>query len=242
MIPSFSLSDNGDSALDIRFDAEPSEELSRWIIATEQAINALELSGVQDLIPAYQCLTICYDPLHCDRDALKKSVEILLRDLLVQQPALERKPRLVRIPVCYEAEFAQDMPAVAERTGLSAQQIIAKHSSVHYLVHMLGFSPGFLYLGGLDPALHCPRKETPAVRVPAGAVGIGGKQTGIYPQASPGGWQIIGRTPVKLFAPHGDHPFVAEPLDRIEFYPIDRAQFEKFEQHMLEVRPLEQTA
>lgn len=241
MIPSFSLSANGDNALDIRFDADPCEGLSRWIIVFEQAINAQEWDGVQDLIPAYQCLTICFDPLLCDRNVLNRNVEALARALLTQKPALERKPHLIRIPVCYDAEFAQDMPAVAEQTGLSTQQIIAKHASVQYLVHMLGFSPGFLYLGGLDPALHCPRKETPAVRVPAGAVGIGGEQTGIYPQATPGGWQIIGRTPVELFAPQSDRPFVAEPLDRIEFYPIDRAQFESFEQDMLEISPLEQS-
>ncbi|SHG19075.1 sensor histidine kinase inhibitor, KipI family [Microbulbifer donghaiensis] len=242
MIPAFSVIANGDSALDIRFDAEPSEELSRWIIAIEQAINALDRAGIQDLIPAYQCLTLCFDPLLCDPDGLKNDVEALTRKLLARQPELKRNPRLIRLPVCYEGEFAQDMSAVSEHTGLSAQQITAKHCAPHYLVHMLGFSPGFLYLGGLDPSLHCPRKETPALRVPAGAVGIGGKQTGVYPQESPGGWQIIGRTPVELFRPHGNPAFVAEPLDRIEFYPIDRAQFEQFRQEMLEVIPLEQAS
>lgn len=238
-MPPFAVTANGDGALDIRFDAVPSEELSRWIIALEQEINAQNWSGVQDLIPAYQCLTLCFDPLLGDRDALKKSIEALTQNLLTQQPKLERKPRLIRIPVCYDGEFSQDMTAVSEHTGLSAEQIIAKHCAPHYLVHMLGFTPGFLYLGGLDPALHCPRKETPALRVPAGAVGIGGNQTGIYPQATPGGWQIIGRTPLELFQPQSDHPFIAEPLDQIEFYPIGKTQFENFKQDMQEVLPLE---
>lgn len=241
MKPSFTIAANGDSAFDIRFDATPSEDLSRRIIALEQAIEARDWNCIQDLIPAYQCLTICFDPLGCDRAELISDVEALAQKLLTGPPKLAKPSRLIRIPVCYEAEFAPDMPRVSDYTGLSAEEIISRHCAPHYLVHMLGFSPGFLYLGGLDPALHCPRKETPAVSVPAGAVGIGGSQTGIYPQATPGGWQIIGRTPLQLFRPQCQLPFVAEPLDRVEFYPIDRKQFEQSEPNTLEVIPLEPT-
>ncbi|WP_323847342.1 5-oxoprolinase subunit PxpB [Microbulbifer magnicolonia] len=235
----FTIASNGDSALDIRFDAPPGEELSQYIIALQQEITAQKWDGVQDLIPAYQCLTVCFDPMQCDGTNLTVRVEALAGALLSRPPALERSPRLIRLPVCYEAEFGPDMAAVSAHTGLSAEQIITSHCAPHYLVHMLGFTPGFLYLGGLPPELHCPRKDNPELRVAAGSVGIGGSQTGIYPQATPGGWQIIGRTPVNLFRPQGAQPFIAEPLDRIAFYPIDRQQFEGFEQGALEVTPLE---
>lgn len=239
MKPSFAVIGNGDSALDIRFDAEPGEELSRRIIVLEQAIKAQQWEGVQDLIPAYQCLTVCYDPLACDSGLLSARIEQLTGQVLEYPPELARQPRLIRLPVCYDAEFASDMQAVSEHTGLSAEQVVARHCARRYLVHMLGFTPGFLYLGGLDPQLHCPRKATPELRVPAGAVGIGGGQTGVYPQATPGGWQIIGRTPVELFRPQGERPFIAEPLDRIEFFAIDREEFDRFNQDALEITLLE---
>lgn len=236
---SFAIIPNGDCALDIRFDAPPSEALSRRIIALEQAIETQEWDGVRDLIPAYQCLTVCYDPLACNSEQLTTRIEKLTGQLLRRPPELARQPHLIRLPVCYDAEFAPDMPAVSEHTGLSTEQIIVKHCAPHYLVHMLGFTPGFLYLGGLDAQLHCPRKATPELRVPAGAVGIGGSQTGVYPQATPGGWQIIGRTPVNLFRPQSDQPFIAEPLDRIEFFAIDRDEFDHFDQGAMEVTMLE---
>ncbi|MFC6634535.1 5-oxoprolinase subunit PxpB [Microbulbifer taiwanensis] len=239
MKSSFAIVANGDSALDIRFDASPSLELSERIIALAQAVEAQRWEGVGDLIPAYQCLTVCYNPLNCNNSDLTNRLESLTRQQLRQPPKLDRKPRLIRVPVCYDAEFAPDMREVSEHTGLSAEQIIARHCAPDYLVHMLGFTPGFLYLGGLDPQLHCPRKATPELRVPAGAVGIGGSQTGIYPQVTPGGWQIIGRTPVQLFRPQSETPFIAEPLDKIEFFPVDRDAFECFQQDSLEITPLE---
>jgi inhibitor of KinA len=235
---SFSVIGNGDSAFDIRFDAPPSEALSQQIIALEQAVNAQHWKGIHDLIPAYQCLTICFDPLLVNSEGLCTQIEALTQQVL-SQPLRNRlgsrKSHLIRIPVCYEPEFASDMQTVCAQSGLTREQIIARHTAPRYLVHMLGFTPGFLYLGGLDPALHCPRKTTPALRVPAGAVGIGGSQTGIYPQATPGGWQIIGRTPVSLFRPQSSQPFIAEPLDKVSFFAIDRTQFANFEQNTLEV-------
>ncbi|AMX01615.1 5-oxoprolinase subunit PxpB [Microbulbifer thermotolerans] len=242
MKAAFSIVTNGDSALDIRFDAEPSEALSRHITALAQAIEAQQWQGVRELIPAYQCLTVCYDPLLCDSPQLSARLETLANRHPEASASKSDQSRLIRIPVCYAPEFAPDMQAVSAHTGLSAEQIIARHTAPRYLVHMLGFTPGFLYLGGLDPLLHCPRKATPELRVPAGSVGIGGSQTGIYPQATPGGWQIIGRTPVALFRPGHNRPFVAEPLDRIEFYPIDSEAFERFDPDTFSTRPQEPAA
>ncbi|WP_226666476.1 5-oxoprolinase subunit PxpB [Microbulbifer aggregans] len=237
MSRAYSLLQNGDAALDIRFKDAPSEQLSECIIALACAIEAAKLPGVRELVPAYQCLTVCYDPLHLPaRDfetapgietepALTSRLRTLIEDSLAQ-PARPADPRrVIRIPVCYQGEYAPDMHTLSEHTGLTASEIIERHSTPHYLVHMLGFTPGFLYLGGLDTSLHCPRKHRPALQVPAGSVGIGGSQTGIYPQATPGGWQIIGRTPLQLFLPRETQPFIAQPLDRVQFVPISPEAF-----------------
>jgi inhibitor of KinA len=135
--------------------------------------------------------------------------------------------RIIDIPVCYEAPFAPDLPAFALGAGLSIEEVIQVHSAGTYFVHMLGFSPGFMYLGGLPPKLHCPRKATPATRVPAGSVAIGGEQTGIYPQSTPGGWHIIGRTPLMLFNATRQPPNLVNALDSVRFMPITAEQFEQ---------------
>jgi inhibitor of KinA len=131
----------------------------------------------------------------------------------------------VELPVCYGGEFGPDLEEVAARCGLSAAEVMARHSTAEYRVYMLGFSPGFPYLGGLDPAIAAPRRETPRLRVPAGSVGIAGMQTGIYPQESPGGWQIIGRTPGRLFRPDRAEPCLLGPGDRLRFVPVGPEAF-----------------
>ncbi|MFA0810526.1 5-oxoprolinase subunit PxpB [Microbulbifer epialgicus] len=226
--PSFEIVTNGDSALDIRFFSEPSEQLSRYIIGLRQYILKQSLTNIIDLIPAYQCLTISFDSLQPGSESLSYKLNKLTHDFLENPVEIDRRPRLIRIPVCYEEEFAPDMQLLSEYTKLSRKEIISLHTSNSYLVHMLGFTPGFLYLGGLDIKLHCPRKKSPRLRVPAGAVGIGGNQTGIYPQATPGGWQIIGQTPFKLFQPSSSSPFIADPLDVIKFYAIEKRDFADF--------------
>jgi len=230
----FALHGNGDAAVDIRFAASPGEPLSECIIALADAIvSAPDLPGVTEVVPAYQCLTVCFAPLQLpqadsgepDITRFEQSLRRLTEAILAKDRPVCGTRQLIRIPVCYDGAFAPDMQTLCEKSGLTAGEVIARHSAPHYLVHMLGFTPGFLYLGGLDPQLHCPRKARPELRVPAGSVGIGGAQTGIYPQATPGGWQIIGRTPLALFRPQQSSPFIARPLDRIEFVPINAAQF-----------------
>ncbi|BBM00737.1 5-oxoprolinase subunit PxpB [Microbulbifer sp. GL-2] len=228
--PDFNITANGDCALDIRFSAEPSEELSRYIIGLRQYIQEQGPDDLIDLIPAYQCLTISFDPLTHESESLSQELRALTQKYLKIPAKLDRDSRIIRIPVCYEEAFAPDMHMLSEHTGLTPKQVARLHTDTAYLVHMLGFSPGFLYLGGLDPRLHCPRKEKPRLRVPAGAVGIGGNQTGIYPQATAGGWQIIGQTPLRLFQPSSDSPFIAEPLDIVKFYSIGKSEFETIAQ------------
>ncbi|WP_444943471.1 5-oxoprolinase subunit PxpB [Microbulbifer sp. ZKSA006] len=221
---------NGDCAVDIRFPGQPSKALSRTIIDLRAALLDEDQAGIIDIIPAYQCLTVIFSPALWEHKALCQLLSKTIGDFLRNPPPPPDKPRIVRIPVCYEEGFSPDLEILARHSKLSPQEIIRRHSARRYLVHMLGFTPGFLYLGGLDPKLYCPRKETPRTRIPAGAVGIGGEQTGIYPQATPGGWQIIGQTPLNLFQPAKPCPFIAAPLDEIEFYPIDTRQFQQLSQ------------
>lgn len=134
--------------------------------------------------------------------------------------------RFVEIPVCYDGEFGPDLADVARHTGLSVEEVIARHSAVEYRVHCLGFAPGFPYLGGLPPELATPRRATPRQGVPAGSVAIGGAQTGIYPQSSPGGWNVIGRTPLRLFDADREPPALLKAGDRVRFRPITRGEFE----------------
>lgn len=233
----FNIIANGDCALDIRFLAKPCELLSRHIIGLRQFILKQGHLNFIDLIPAYQCLTITFDPLLNLDESLSQELETLTKEFIKTPLLPEREPCTIRIPVCYENSFAPDILSVSEYTGLSPKKIIELHSTTSYLVHMLGFSPGFLYLGGLDPKLHCPRKETPRLHIPAGAVGIGGSQTGVYPQATPGGWQIIGQSPIEIFQPYSSSPFIAEPLDTIKFYSISESEFNDMEMRKGCTRP-----
>lgn len=234
----FELQLNGDCALDIRFADAPSPALSEAIIALAQAIESASIPGVMELVPAYQCLTVCFNPLQLAAsnsssmegiEQLQVTLTMLVREQLLPPVTVTGTRHRIKIPVCYETEFAPDMSAVSAHSGLSVRQIIDRHTASEYLVHMLGFTPGFLYLGGLDKQLHCPRKQRPALRVTAGSVGIGGTQTGIYPQATPGGWQVIGRTPLALFRPQQHPAFIARPLDRIQFVAIGAQEFSELD-------------
>ncbi|MDR3673569.1 MAG: 5-oxoprolinase subunit PxpB [Holophaga sp.] len=190
-------------------------------------IRASALPGIADLIPAYANLAVHYDPVAW---ATQGSPYQALRDELVRLwrsagAAAPAAPRQVEIPVCYGLEYGPDLEAVADHCKLPAEAIVARHAGAEYRVYMLGFAPGFPYLGGLDPAIAAPRRETPRLKVPAGSVGIAGMQTGIYPLESPGGWQIIGRTPRRLFQPDREEPCLLRPGDRLRFVPVDREAY-----------------
>ncbi len=178
--------------------------------------------GVEAVVPAYRSLSIIYDPLATTPARLAEILHALEADSRAAEIA---KAKVIPIPVCYGGEFGPDIGVVMEHTGLREDEIVAVHAFVDYPIYMIGFTPGFCYLGGLDRRLQTPRRKTPRTNLPAGSVGIAESQTGMYPIDSPGGWQIIGRTPLRLFAPARENPFLYEAGDRIRFVPIAEAEF-----------------
>ncbi|WP_158967252.1 5-oxoprolinase subunit PxpB [Paraglaciecola sp. L3A3] len=225
-----SLLANGDSGLSLLFDEPISQRLSRKIISLANICQIQFSDKLEQIIPAYQSLTLHYYPAKISFTDLSNELNSLLQHPL---PEVNYQAKQVIIPVCYEQPFSLNLDKVAEHNNLSVQHVIQLHSETEYFVHMLGFSPGFLYLGGLPPQLTCARKSSPDLSVPAGSVGIGGSQTGIYPQNSPGGWQIIGRTPIPLFNIRQPQPCVAQPLDTVKFKPICAAEFEQISNQYL---------
>ena len=186
------------------------------------------------MIPAFASLLINYDPRVVSYAGLRARMEKLLK-LEISGEASESK--IFEIPVCYGGEYGPDLQNIADHAGLSPEEVIKIHSSEDYLIYMLGFLPGFSYLGGLDERIHTPRLANPRIRIPAGSVGIGGSQTGIYPLDSPGGWQLLGMTPVKTYDPEREVPILFEagperevPIlfeagDYIRFVPVTEEEY-----------------
>ena len=221
----------GDDAVLIRFGDGIDAAVNARVHAAAARIAAIENTpGIRDLVPGYASLGVIYDwALWADdRHALAyERITDFLRGVIEQETfALDRKPRTIEIPVCYGGDDGPDLADVAQRAGLSESDAIARHARGDYAVAMLGFAPGFPYLLGLDPALHTPRRATPRTRVPAGSVAIGGAQTAVYPHALPGGWNLIGRTPLALFDLARTPANLVAPGDRVRFRAIDRAEFD----------------
>ena len=190
------------------------------VAALDHAVCRARIAGVTETVPAFASLLVRYDPLRTDFDAVSEALRRLAGNIAAGNT---QTGRTVDVPVCYGGAYGEDLPVVARHAGLSEEEVIRLHSGRTYRIYMLGFLPGFPYLGGLDERLFTPRRETPRTRIPAGSVGIGGQQTGIYPMESPGGWQLIGRTPLCLFAPGRTLPYAAG--DSIRFVPIDECEF-----------------
>jgi inhibitor of KinA len=220
----------GDSALTLDLGNCIDEQLNTRALAIYDWLGAHQLDGIIDRIVAYSSVSVFYDPTQVyDRTVLSEwLLEAWQQTSAVPLPVEGREVvvpgRVVRVPVCYEGEYAPDLEAVARRKGLSPREVIDLHYSVEYRIYMIGFLPGFPYMGKTDPRIEVPRKMRP-VSVIAGGVGIAGMQTGIYPLNSPGGWQIIGRTPLHLFDRHADPPILLLTGDRVRFYPVSTAEF-----------------
>lgn len=213
----------GDAALTVEFGNLISPEINDAVIALDVALASSEIIGISETVPSYRSLLVCYDP-----------VEISFQDLVHQlQQLLHRRPYELRegqavwnVPVLYDLPYGVDLPEVAERVGLSEEEVIRVHTSVEYQVYMIGFAPGLPYLGGLPPALHLSRQVRPRPSVPPGAVMIGGIQAGIVPAPVPSAWYILGQTPLRPFDPGREDPFLFRAGDKLRFRRIERAEFD----------------
>ncbi len=191
------------------------------ISALKRKIEGSNLAETVELIPAYNSLTVVRRNQEISIKDLEEAIQVLQNTKTKDQ---HTKKRIWQIPVCYAEAFAEDLQVFSETKGMLASEVIQLHTEAIYTVHFIGFLPGFLYLGGLDETLHLPRKRTPKLKVPKGAVAIGGSQTGIYPQASPGGWHIIGNSPIAFFDAHEQPPCFAQIGDRVQFYAVNAAE------------------
>jgi inhibitor of KinA len=223
----------GDTAITIDFGNGIDEAINEKILVLFHHLSADPLPGMIEAVPAYSSLTVYYDLIKARRKIpLAKTVyefiaEKLLERLQQPLPVNDNISRTISIPVCYEKEFAPDLVKLAGEKNIPADEVIRIHTSKSYRVYMLGFLPGFPYLGPIDERIVTSRKPQPAT-VAAGSVGIAGRQTGIYPQASPGGWQIIGRTPLKLFDTGKDEPTLLKAGDIVQFISISKDEFESY--------------
>lgn len=212
-----------------RIDPDVQKEISRFM----RVLDDHPFPGYIENVPAYTNVAVYYDPLEvirCGRAGAAAQEQVRERLLSMQSEindgtVQEEDRRTVHIPVCYGGAFGPDLKAVAAYHHLSADEVIARHSAPHYLVYMLGFAPGFPFLGGLPAELETPRRAEPRLRIAAGSVGIAGKQTGAYPLDSPGGWQIIGRTPVPLFTPESDPPTLLSAGNLVKFDPVSEEEY-----------------
>ncbi|MFD1776200.1 5-oxoprolinase subunit PxpB [Paenibacillus rhizophilus] len=223
----------GDSAVLVEFGSGISEKIHQEIRAAVRGIESRPFSGFVECVPAFTTLCVYYDLMGLRLTGRKMTafehVCSLLRDM--EKSAAQDKEVLsaevIDIPVCYGGEFGPDLGLVAELNGLSEEEVVSIHAGEQYLVYAIGFAPGFPYLGGMPGTIAAPRKKTPRLRIPAGSVGIAGTQTGIYPIETPGGWQIIGRTPLALFRPDQLPPTLLQGGDYIRFRPIGLEEYRR---------------
>ncbi|AKG74587.1 5-oxoprolinase subunit PxpB [Salinicoccus halodurans] len=215
------ISQYSENALTIYMGDDIDENVNRQLVSLKQKIEAQEIRGIEEIVISYTSLIIYFDLFDADAEEIEKAVRNIDTDSLLEGGF---EYRTVEIPVCYGGEFGPDIESFKEN-GLTADEVIDMHSGREYLVYMLGFMPGFPYLGGLDEKLHKARLDTPRMRIPAGTVGIGGEQTGMYPFESPGGWNLLGRTPVPLFDPGREEPILYRAGDRILYRPIDEQEY-----------------
>lgn len=210
----------------IEFGDKIDKEINKKIRIFCSYLDENPFYGFVEYIPYFSSVSVNYNPLKINSDEPFKEVKAKLEEILSKLDfSIEYKENIVEIPVCYGAEFGPDIEYVAEVNKLTAADVIEIHAKGEYLVYMLGFAPGFPYLGGLSSKLYTPRRSTPRTIIPEGSVGIAGKQTGVYPLETPGGWQIIGRTPLKLFDLKGKSKTILKCGDIAKFYPISHEEY-----------------
>lgn len=217
----------GDGAIVMEFANEISKEVNARIRQTTKAIEKT-IKGVIEVLPTYRSITIFYRPDQITYDELVAKLQTIKEG----NEEGDSPSRRIEIPTVYGGEYGPDLAYVAQHASLSEDEVIRIHTGTDYLVYMLGFSPGFTYLGGLDARIATPRLESPRVKIPAGSVGIAGSQTGMYPSESPGGWQLIGRTPLKLYDPKKEPPVFIQAGDYIRYVAITESEYAEIEEQV----------
>lgn len=230
----FKLLPLGECAMVLQFEDQISKETNERIRAICSYFDSHQFEGLIEYVPAYTSITFYYDPWVISKkgtlNPYDRIVECLQASFRKVKKDSKLNTRVVEIPVCYGGEFGPDISEVASLNNLQTEEVIALHTKPVYLVHMIGFAPGFPYLGGLSPKLITPRKENPRKSIPKGSVGIAGSQTGVYTLDTPGGWQLIGRTPIELFNFNRDIPSLLKAGDRVKFKSITATEFERMVQ------------
>jgi KipI family sensor histidine kinase inhibitor len=220
----FQVKSAGDSAIVVEFEERIDRAVNDRVLALVRSIEAAGLAGIRDVVPTYRSAAIYFDPLKTDVTGLLARLEVEAARP-GGESAAETARAPIRIPVCYGTTFGPDLEEVAAFGRMNAEEVVSLHCGRTYRVFMLGFLPGFAYHAPVDERIAAPRLAAPRARVPAGSVGIAGTQTGIYPSESPGGWKLIGRTPVKPFDERRTEPFLLKAGDQVEFYPVDEAVY-----------------
>lgn len=226
----FRLYPLSDTAVTVQFGESIDEDTHAKVRTFCAYLDRHPFPGFVEQVPAFTTVTIYYNPWILSEKGLYNPYTRITEQLqhmlkLAKESQKAARPRVVEIPVCYDGPFGPDLEYVARHTRLSPREVIASHTRGKYLVYMIGFAPGFPYLGGLAKKLATPRKQNPRPRIPAGSVGIAGNQTGIYPIETPGGWQLIGRTPLQLFDPDREHPSLLQAGDLVRFVSISEEEY-----------------
>ncbi|ARJ49915.1 5-oxoprolinase subunit PxpB [Staphylococcus lutrae] len=213
-----------EQAFMIYFKAEISEDVYNQVNRVASYLRTQQHLHIKEVVPSYRAIMVYFDGLHTNYETLIQALQ--LEHFGNKQAQLyDKQSRVVNIPVIYGGKWGPDIDIVAAHHDLTIDEVIQYHTETFYLIYMIGFMPGFPFLGGLNPKLHTPRKEEPRIKIDAGSVGIANNQTGLYPSDSPGGWQIIGRTPIDIYNPRRHPKILYQPGDKVKFYSIDEETF-----------------
>ena len=222
----FSILQVSETSALIEFGNKIDKNINKKIRIFAEYLDKNPFYGFIEYVPYFSSISVIYNPIMIKSDEPYKTVKLKLEDILSKIDfAYDYEEHIVEIPVCYGHEFGPDIENVAETNNLTVDEVIKIHSKGEYLVYMIGFAPGFPYLGGMSEKIAAPRRESPRTAIPEGSVGIAGMQTGVYPIETPGGWQLIGRTPIKLFNLDGDTKSLLKPGDIAKFYPISYEEY-----------------
>ncbi|XME01382.1 5-oxoprolinase subunit PxpB [Lachnospiraceae bacterium C1.1] len=213
----------GDEAVLAEFGTEIKDEINAKVYRMKDWIRERKIKGVGEMLPTYRSLMIYYSPDEIGYDELVKKLKKFDSS---ENDHNDIKKKILNVPVCYEGIYGEDLKGMSEELGMSVDEIISIHSEPSYKIYMMGFLPGFVYLGGMDERIAVPRLKSPRTKIPPRSVGIGGKQTGVYPIESPGGWRLIGSTPLDFYDPLKKNPVLCRAGEYIKFHPIDPKEYE----------------